>query len=175
MEEQRSAVLRFPEEDVDKIDEILSKNENFGLRFNFEPGSRIGSVWVFDKINGMPVDGLTYVAEVLDLPRHVESYEFNSEEPGIKFYNKKDDVSQIIIMRRMESPCIMNGPDTVVNNAQSPLPDESFIYRHGITPPTMNIVPKSTTHDDIKKSMSEIHEMEKAMLYSITGTDVKEN
>lgn len=173
--EERSAILRFPEEDIDEINELMSKNENVALHFEFYPESRFGCVCLFDKTNGNPFDRFIYEAEILDLPRHVESYEFNSEEQGINFYNKKDDVSQIIIAKHRGSPCIINGPDTVVHDAQAPLRDESFIYRHGITPPTVNVVPKSTTEEEIQRKRTEIHEMEKAMLYSITGTEVKEN
>ena len=174
MNAQRSVILRFPEEDVDKINK-LKENENIVMRIDIGPSSRFGSVYFYDRSKSDFCNDFIYDAEVLELPRHVESFEFNSEEQGISFYNKKDDVSQIIIAKHRNSAPIFNGPDTVVHGVKGPYPIESYTYRHGITPPTANIVPKSIDYNEIEQKRAEIYDMERVMQFSVTGEEVQDN
>lgn len=167
---KQSMIVRFPEEDIGKINELIKTNENITVKINISEGYRIGEIFLCNSATGYIYDEFSYTAEVLDLPRHVEEYEISSKEQAMSFVNKMGDVSQIIIAHR-GAYAISNGPDTVVCNAEKNCP-EAYTYRHGITPPTRNVVKKSKTIEEIEKERKTIGEMEKAIQYSITGDTI---
>lgn len=168
-------ILRFPEEDAEKINAMIrAQHSHVAVEVSFNPGSRYGRVFLIDKTQNRPIEGYSYNAEILDLPRHVEDYVVGSSgsNNNMSYINKTADVSQIIIAYRNKSESIINSNETVVHDAQSPLPKESYVLRHGVTPPTKDIVQKSMTMEEVAKKKRTNHEMEKAIIASITGEGV---
>lgn len=174
---KESMILRFPEEDIESINALMSKNKNVAIGFRFEPRSRNGEIWLYDSKTNQSFDGYYYAAEILDLPRHVEEFEVDSKDQSKCFINKTADVSHIIIAHRDPSTIIRNGPDTAVSGSSDPTIKDTCTYRHGITPPTWNVIPESKDANVVEKEMRDIEGMERAIKFSVLGEDVeaKEN